>query len=85
MDLKSVELASFSLREELSLKHNIEGGFIVEHIANDSALENLGVRRGDVIFFEDKCGTMLPEVKWVLVSSNQYYARIIQMCCDFYF
>uniref|UniRef100_A0A0E0PHU5 PDZ domain-containing protein n=1 Tax=Oryza rufipogon TaxID=4529 RepID=A0A0E0PHU5_ORYRU len=73
MDLKSVELASFSLREELSLKHNIEGGFIVEHIANDSALENLGVRRGDVIFFEDKCGTMLPEIEDYLLHLGRRY------------
>uniref|UniRef100_A0A0E0DMC7 PDZ domain-containing protein n=1 Tax=Oryza meridionalis TaxID=40149 RepID=A0A0E0DMC7_9ORYZ len=73
MDLKSVELASFSLREELSLKHNIEGGFIVEHIANDSALENLGVRRGDVIFFEDKCGTTLPEIEDYLLHLGWRY------------
>uniref|UniRef100_A0A0D9ZUH7 PDZ domain-containing protein n=1 Tax=Oryza glumipatula TaxID=40148 RepID=A0A0D9ZUH7_9ORYZ len=73
MDLKSVELASFSLREELSLKHNIEGGFIVEHIANDSALENLGVRRGDVIFFEDKCGTTLPEIEDYLLHLGRRY------------
>uniref|UniRef100_A0A0D3G3H6 PDZ domain-containing protein n=1 Tax=Oryza barthii TaxID=65489 RepID=A0A0D3G3H6_9ORYZ len=73
MDLKSVELASFSLREELSLKHNIEGGFIVEHIANDSAPENLGVRRGDVIFFEDKCGTTLPEIEDYLLHLGRRY------------
>ncbi|XP_052155709.1 uncharacterized protein LOC127773616 isoform X2 [Oryza glaberrima] len=73
MDLKSVELASFSLREELSLKHNIEGGFIVEHIANDSAPENLSVRRGDVIFFEDKCGTTLPEIEDYLLHLGRRY------------
>uniref|UniRef100_A0A0D3G3H1 PDZ domain-containing protein n=1 Tax=Oryza barthii TaxID=65489 RepID=A0A0D3G3H1_9ORYZ len=75
VDLKSVELAGVSFREELSLKHNINGGFIVERIADDSALEHLGVRRGDVIFFEDECGTTLPEIEDYLLSLGWRYLQ----------
>uniref|UniRef100_A0A0E0KNR2 Uncharacterized protein n=1 Tax=Oryza punctata TaxID=4537 RepID=A0A0E0KNR2_ORYPU len=66
VDLKSMELASVSLREELSLKHNMNGGFIVKHKANDSALEHS--RRGDVIFFEDKCGTICLSWKYTILK-----------------
>ncbi|EAY96628.1 hypothetical protein OsI_18541 [Oryza sativa Indica Group] len=75
VDLKSVELAGVLFREELSLKHNINGGFIVERIADDSALEHLGVRRGDVIFFEDECGTTLPEIEDYLLSLGWRYLQ----------
>uniref|UniRef100_A0A0E0PHT8 PDZ domain-containing protein n=1 Tax=Oryza rufipogon TaxID=4529 RepID=A0A0E0PHT8_ORYRU len=75
VDLRSVELAGVSLREELSVKHNINGGFIVKRIADDSALEHLGVRRGDVIFFENECGTSLPEIEGYLLSLGWRYLQ----------
>uniref|UniRef100_A0A0D3G3H2 PDZ domain-containing protein n=1 Tax=Oryza barthii TaxID=65489 RepID=A0A0D3G3H2_9ORYZ len=75
VDLRSVELAGVSLREELSVKHNINGGFMVKRIADDSALEHLGVRRGDVIFFEDECGTSLPEIEDYLLSLGWRYLQ----------
>uniref|UniRef100_A0A0D9ZUH6 PDZ domain-containing protein n=1 Tax=Oryza glumipatula TaxID=40148 RepID=A0A0D9ZUH6_9ORYZ len=75
VDLRSVELAGVSLREELSVKHNINGGFMVKRIADDSALEHLGVRRGDVIFFEDECGTTLPEIEDYLLSLGWRYLQ----------
>lgn len=75
VDLRSVELAGVSLREELSVKHNINGGFMVKRIADDSALEHLGVRQGDVIFFEDECGTNLPEIEDYLLSLGWRYLQ----------
>uniref|UniRef100_A0A0D9WD26 Uncharacterized protein n=1 Tax=Leersia perrieri TaxID=77586 RepID=A0A0D9WD26_9ORYZ len=48
MNLATVELLGVSIREGLSIKHNITDGFIVKHVGEDSDLERLSVRIGDI-------------------------------------
>uniref|UniRef100_A0A0D9WE68 PDZ domain-containing protein n=1 Tax=Leersia perrieri TaxID=77586 RepID=A0A0D9WE68_9ORYZ len=75
MDLTTVQLLSVSMREELSIKHNINDGFIVKDVDEDSDLERLGVRIGDMIFFQDECGSTLPQIDDYLLSLGWKYLR----------
>uniref|UniRef100_A0A8R7UDH6 Uncharacterized protein n=1 Tax=Triticum urartu TaxID=4572 RepID=A0A8R7UDH6_TRIUA len=36
-------------RDELSIRHNVKSGFIVDQVLHNSTAQNMGIRRGDVI------------------------------------
>jgi S1-C subfamily serine protease len=63
MHLRTVELLDLSLREQLSIQHNINRGFIVDRVTLDSSAERLGIRQGDVIVLDELCGSTLPQVQ----------------------
>uniref|UniRef100_A0A453JK99 PDZ domain-containing protein n=1 Tax=Aegilops tauschii subsp. strangulata TaxID=200361 RepID=A0A453JK99_AEGTS len=36
-------------RDELSIRHNIKSGFIVDQVLRNTTAQKMGIRRGDVI------------------------------------
>ncbi|XP_006644248.1 uncharacterized protein LOC102721967 isoform X1 [Oryza brachyantha] len=81
MQLKAVELLDVARREELCLKYNITGGFIVNLVKDDSTAERIGIRRGDVIVFENNCST-LPQLEDYLLSLGWGYLQGTSLTVD---
>ncbi|KAF2918067.1 hypothetical protein DAI22_08g029800 [Oryza sativa Japonica Group] len=75
MQLKAVELLDVSKLEELCLDNNITSGFIVNLVKVDSIAERLGIRRGDVIVFQDSCCSTLPQLEDYLLSLGWGYLQ----------
>ncbi|XP_040382709.1 uncharacterized protein LOC102719510 isoform X2 [Oryza brachyantha] len=82
MQLKSVELLDVSRQEELSIDYDITGGFIVKQVIVESAAEKLGIRRGDVIVFQDVCCSTLPQLEDYLLSLGWRYLQGMHSTTD---
>ncbi|XP_051183662.1 uncharacterized protein [Lolium perenne] len=81
MHLRAVDLLDLSLREQLSICHDINKGFIVDQVIIDSAAERLGIRQGNVIVFREMCGSTLPELEdFLLFRGWEYLQRNIDSC-----
>ncbi|EEC69152.1 hypothetical protein OsI_38091 [Oryza sativa Indica Group] len=61
MQLEAVELLDVSRQEELRRDYNVTGGFVVNQVNVDSTAETLGIRRGDVIVFQDTDSCTSPQ------------------------
>uniref|UniRef100_A0A0D9X4B7 PDZ domain-containing protein n=1 Tax=Leersia perrieri TaxID=77586 RepID=A0A0D9X4B7_9ORYZ len=82
MQLKAVELLDVSTQEELCLDYNITGGFIVNQVYEDSTAERLGIRRGDVIVFQDNSCSTVPQLEEYLLSLGWVYLQGISLTAD---
>ncbi|KAF0894243.1 hypothetical protein E2562_037738 [Oryza meyeriana var. granulata] len=49
MDLRAFELLDASHQEEIELEHNVNDGFIVAVVYDDSTAARLGISQGDII------------------------------------
>lgn len=49
----------------------------------DSIAERLGIRRGDVIVFQDSCCSTLPQVIKSLVFIDQFTTNTVLFICNY--
>uniref|UniRef100_A0A0D3GWA1 PDZ domain-containing protein n=2 Tax=Oryza barthii TaxID=65489 RepID=A0A0D3GWA1_9ORYZ len=82
MQLKSVELLDVSIQEELCRDYNITSGFIVSQVLVDSTAEKLGIRRGDVIVFQDIDCSTLSQLEDHLLSLGWGYLKGMHLTVD---
>ncbi|EEC82886.1 hypothetical protein OsI_27785 [Oryza sativa Indica Group] len=82
MQLKSVELLDVSIQEELCRDYNITSGFIVSQVLVDSTAEKLGIRRGDVIDFQDIDCSTLSQLEDHLLSLGWGYLKGMHLTVD---
>ncbi|XP_052165250.1 putative protease Do-like 14 isoform X3 [Oryza glaberrima] len=82
MQLKSVELLDVSIQEELCRDYNITSGFIVSQVLIDSTAEKLGIRRGDVIDFQDIDCSTLSQLEDHLLSLGWGYLKGMHLTAD---
>uniref|UniRef100_A0A453JKB1 PDZ domain-containing protein n=3 Tax=Aegilops tauschii subsp. strangulata TaxID=200361 RepID=A0A453JKB1_AEGTS len=62
LDLKAVRMLNIYRRDELSIRHNIKSGFIVDQVLRNTTAQKMGIRRGDVIdVMSLELGTTLSE------------------------
>ncbi|XP_052163939.1 uncharacterized protein LOC127781073 isoform X1 [Oryza glaberrima] len=82
MQLEAVELLDVSTQEELRRDYNVTGGFVVNQVNVDSTAETLGIRRGDVIVFQDTDSCTSPQLENYLLSLGWGYLQGIRLTAD---
>uniref|UniRef100_A0A0E0EHV0 PDZ domain-containing protein n=1 Tax=Oryza meridionalis TaxID=40149 RepID=A0A0E0EHV0_9ORYZ len=82
MQLEAVELLDVSRQEELRCDYNVTGGFVVNQVNVDSTAETLGIRRGDVIVFQDTDSCTSPQLENYLLSLGWGYLQGIRLTAD---
>lgn len=82
MQLEAVELLDVSRQEELRCDYSVTGGFVVNQVNVDSTAETLGIRRGDVIVFQDTDSCTSPQLENYLLSLGWGYLQGIRLTAD---
>ncbi|CAL5091127.1 unnamed protein product [Urochloa decumbens] len=69
LGLRTMDLLNVSLHEEIYDDYDIDSGYIVDVVSDDSAAESLGILPGDVIVsFDDRRDLTLPQLEDYLLS-----------------
>ncbi|KAL6651574.1 hypothetical protein ACP70R_010499 [Stipagrostis hirtigluma subsp. patula] len=76
LHLRTMEMMDVSSLETILDDYNIDCGYIVDKVANDTTAERLGIRRGDVIVSFDELGIhTLPKFEDLLLSLGWEFLR----------